>query len=159
MSKKTADQWFAEYGESHQNRTNKLIHWICVPLIFVVIMGLLWSIPVPSAMASVPYLNWATLSAIVVLGFYWRLSTSLAVGLTLFTLATYALLAWYEQQAGWPALWLTSTIGFVVLWIGQFVGHHIEGKKPSFFKDIQFLLIGPAWLMGFIYRTLGIPYR
>lgn len=159
MNKKTADQWFAEYGESHQNRTNKLIHWVCVPLIFVVIMGLLWSIPVLSVMSTVPYLNWATLSAIVVVGFYWRLSVSLAVGLTLFTLATYALLAWYEQQSGWPALWLTSLVGFVLLWIGQFIGHHIEGKKPSFFKDIQFLLIGPAWLMGFIYRSLGIPYR
>ena len=56
-------------------------------------------------------------------------------------------------------LWLSSIVAFVILWIMQFVGHHIEGKKPSFFKDIQFLLIGPAWVIGFIYDRLGIDYR
>ncbi|MCD8520955.1 MAG: DUF962 domain-containing protein [Saccharospirillaceae bacterium] len=157
MNKKTADQWFEEYGASHQNPLNKLIHWICVPLIFIVIMGLLWEIPVPAAFAEVPYLNWATLSAIVVVGFYVRMSVSLSIGLTAFTIATYVLLAWFEQQNLAP-LWAVCAISFVVLWIFQFIGHYVEGKKPSFFKDIQFLLIGPAWLMGFIYRKLGIPY-
>ena len=42
---------------------------------------------------------------------------------------------------------------FVLAWIGQFIGHLIEGKRPSFFKDLQFLLIGPAWLMAFVYRA------
>ncbi|MDK2779544.1 MAG: DUF962 domain-containing protein [Pseudomonadota bacterium] len=157
MSRKTADQWFGEYGESHQNPTNKFIHWICVPLIFIVIMGLLWELPVPAAFNAIPYLNWATLSALLVVAFYLRLSFSLAIGLGLFTFASCALLAWYEQLDAAP-LWLVCAVSFVVLWIFQFIGHHIEGQKPSFFKDIQFLLIGPAWLMGFIYRRLGIPY-
>ncbi|WP_430459758.1 DUF962 domain-containing protein [Thalassolituus sp. LLYu03] len=157
MNKKTADQWFEEYGASHQDKLNKLIHWICVPLIFVVIMGLLWEIPVPGLFTQVPYLNWATLSAVVVLGFYVRLSFSLSIGLTAFTLATYALLGWYDSLNLAP-LWLVSSLGFVVLWVLQFIGHYVEGQKPSFFQDIQFLLIGPAWLMGFIYRRLGIPY-
>jgi uncharacterized membrane protein YGL010W len=47
---------------------------------------------------------------------------------------------------------------FVVGWIGQFIGHAIEGKRPSFMKDIQFLLIGPLWLLGHLYRKLGIAY-
>jgi uncharacterized membrane protein YGL010W len=47
---------------------------------------------------------------------------------------------------------------FVLAWIGQFVGHMIEGRKPSFFEDVKFLLVGPAWLLGFIYRRAGIPY-
>jgi uncharacterized membrane protein YGL010W len=55
-------------------------------------------------------------------------------------------------------LWMVSIIIFAVAWIGQFYGHKVEGKKPSFFKDLQFLLIGPAWLMHFIYKRLGIPY-
>jgi len=55
-------------------------------------------------------------------------------------------------------LWAISLTLFVLAWIGQFIGHKIEGKKPSFFKDIQFLLVGPAWLMGFIYKRLGINY-
>jgi uncharacterized membrane protein YGL010W len=47
---------------------------------------------------------------------------------------------------------------FVVAWIVQFYGHKIEGKKPSFLKDVQFLMIGPAWLMHFIYKKIGIGY-
>ena len=47
---------------------------------------------------------------------------------------------------------------FVLAWIGQFIGHKVEGKKPSFFKDLQFLLIGPAWLMSFVYRAAGLRY-
>ena len=56
------------------------------------------------------------------------------------------------------ALWKVSLIIFVIAWIGQFIGHEIEGKKPSFLQDIQFLLIGPAWLLSFIYKKLGIKY-
>jgi uncharacterized membrane protein YGL010W len=47
---------------------------------------------------------------------------------------------------------------FIIAWIGQFYGHNIEGKKPSFLKDIQFLLIGPMWLMSFIYKKWGINF-
>lgn len=55
-------------------------------------------------------------------------------------------------------VWMSALTIFVLAWIGQFIGHNIEGKKPSFLKDLQFLLIGPAWLMGFIYRKLNIKY-
>jgi uncharacterized membrane protein YGL010W len=57
----------------------------------------------------------------------------------------------------WP-LWLTSVVIFVVAWIGQFVGHALEGKRPSFFKDLQFLLIGPLWLLATAYRRFSVPY-
>jgi uncharacterized membrane protein YGL010W len=55
-------------------------------------------------------------------------------------------------------LWGLALILFVIAWIFQFVGHNIEGKKPSFLKDLQFLLIGPAWLMHFIYKKIGVKY-
>ena len=44
---KTINQWLVEYGESHQNPTNKTVHWVCVPLIFFSIIGLLYSIKLP----------------------------------------------------------------------------------------------------------------
>jgi uncharacterized membrane protein YGL010W len=55
-------------------------------------------------------------------------------------------------------LWLICLIIFVLAWIGQFYGHKVEGKKPSFFKDMQFLLIGPMWLISFIYKKMKINY-
>ncbi len=157
MSRKTADEGFEEYGESHRNPVNKLIHWVCVPLIYLVVFGLLWELPQPQWLADIPVLNWGILATLPVMLFYYRLSPALAKGLGLFTLACLLFLLAYESLWETP-LWISCIVGFVILWIGQFVGHHIEGKKPSFFKDIQFLLIGPAWLMGFIYRTFNIRY-
>jgi len=55
-------------------------------------------------------------------------------------------------------LWQSSMVLFVLAWIGQFIGHKIEGKKPSFLEDLQFLMIGPAWLIGYIYKKLKIRY-
>lgn len=153
---KTAEQWFAEYGESHQNKINKTIHCIAVPTIFLTIMGFLWSIPTPALFDQWPLLNWATLSLLVIVGFYLRISLTLTIGMTLFTIAALAIVYWFEGT-GLAPVWLVCLVLFVVAWIFQFIGHAVEGKKPSFFKDIQFLMIGPAWLMGFIYRRLGIP--
>ena len=58
-----------------------------------------------------------------------------------------------------PSIWKLSMLIFIFAWIGQFIGHKIEGQKPSFFEDIQFLLIGPAWLLSFIYKKLGVPLK
>ena len=61
------------------------------------------------------------------------------------------------ESAGLP-LWLVCVVIFVLAWIVQFYGHKIEGAKPSFLEDLQFLMIGPAWLMSFIYKKLGVAY-
>lgn len=153
------DQLLAEYGESHQNATNKAIHWICVPLIFFSVVGLVASIPsqiVQVVLGENPFANWATVALIVALAYYITLSIPLAVGMMLFSAACLYLTRVVVAQ-GW-ALWLVCLIIFVVAWIGQFYGHKVEGKKPSFFKDLQFLLIGPAWLMHFIFKRVGLPY-
>jgi uncharacterized membrane protein YGL010W len=54
-------------------------------------------------------------------------------------------------------MWLAIGV-FVVAWIAQFVGHHIEGRRPAFFTDLAYLLIGPAWIVAKIMRKLGIAY-
>ncbi len=154
---KTATQWLDEYGESHQNPTNKLIHWWCVPAIFWSVALLLWSIPVPEVMRVHPLLNWATVSLALVMVFYLLTSVSLSIGMLIFSglvIGATHLVA----ESGVIEPWVLGTAIFVVAWILQFIGHNIEGKKPSFFKDILFLLVGPAWLMGFIYKKLGIKF-
>lgn len=153
---RTIHEWLSEYGESHQNPTNKLIHWICVPSIMFSIFGLLTSIP-SDYFPLQPYLNWASITLLFVLLFYLRLSLPIFLGFI-----PVALLLWYGNQAIQSAnfmdLWKLSLIVFITAWIGQFYGHKVEGKKPSFFKDLQFLLIGPAWLMSFILNKLNISY-
>lgn len=158
---KSAQQWFEEYGQSHQNKINKIIHWICVPAIFFSIVGLLASIPHTFMinwfpLGWEPYVNFATAGLLLAMIFYVTISRTIFVGM----LAVAGLSLWGNAmiaQADFMPLWLFSVIVFVVAWIGQFIGHGIEGAKPSFFKDLQFLLVGPAWLLHFIYRKLNVP--
>jgi uncharacterized membrane protein YGL010W len=155
---KTIHNWLDEYAVSHQNPTNKLIHWICVPSIMLSLLGLLWAIPVPGFIAAIsPLLNWATVFVAFALGYYLMLSPKLAVGMlpvvVVMMIVNYAI---WLQVGGW--IWLVAVIIFFVAWVGQFWGHKIEGKKPSFLKDLQFLLIGPLWLLSFIYQRAGLSY-
>jgi uncharacterized membrane protein YGL010W len=154
---RTVAEWLGEYGASHENPTNKLLHWICVPPIVLAVLGLLWSLPVPAAFAAAsPWLNWATLACAAALAYYFALSPALAAGM-LIGFIVLLLLTRALTSLPWP-LWLTSLVIFVVAWIGQFAGHSVEGKRPSFFKDLQFLLIGPLWLLAAAYRRFSLPY-
>lgn len=128
---KTISEWLDEYSESHQNKTNKLIHWVCVPTIFFSIVGILAHF---SALLT-------TLLLVLSFIFYARLDLVLAVAMA----ALMLVMAWliYVLPVG-MGFYIAI---FVLAWIGQLYGHKIEGKKPSFFKDLQFLLIGPIWCM------------
>lgn len=149
---RAVEAWLNEYGESHQDATNKLIHWICVPAIVWSVVALIWSIPSPAH-----WLNWAVVTAVAAQLYYIKLSPKLSIGIGVFLMICLGLCLLVEQQLSWP-LWQVALAVFVVAWIGQFIGHRIEGKKPSFFKDLVFLMIGPAWLMAFVYRRLGLSY-
>ena len=151
---KSIQQWLAEYGESHQNETNKTIHWICVPTIFFSVVGLLYSVKLPWVIADIR-INLAMLIMLLVIVYYFSLSKTLWIGMVLFGILCLAI-CYFIEQANFMPLWLFCLITFTLAWIGQFYGHKVEGKKPSFLKDLQFLMIGPAWLMSFIYKKLGI---
>ena len=154
------DQLLSEYGESHQDPTNKIIHWICVPSIFLSIVGLVASIPaktLQNIFGQNSVITWATVGLFFVLIYYLPLSIPLAIGMLAFEILCLVFVYFLDLWNVAP-LWVVSLVIFVVAWVGQFYGHKIEGKKPSFLKDIQFLLIGPAWLMHFIYKRIGIPY-
>ena len=151
---RTINNWLDEYGDSHQNDTNELIHWICVPLIFFAVTGLLYGIKLPFFFQG-HQLNIAMIAVGLVLIYYFMLSPTLSAGMFLFsTLCLFV--AHCIERSGIMPLWLFCVIIFVLAWIGQFYGHKIEGKKPSFLKDLQFLMIGPAWLMSFLYKRMGI---
>jgi uncharacterized membrane protein YGL010W len=150
---KTLNQWFEEYAVSHQNPKNKAIHYICVPAIFFSIVGLIMSIPSDFIsnlfQLNLPIIeNWAFVVLVFVMIFYIRLSVAMAFKIAIFS-AICLVLNYYIGQV--VPLWIFSIGVFVIAWIGQFYGHNIEGKKPSFIKDLQFLLIGPAWVVENIF--------
>lgn len=138
------DELLDRYGESHRNTVNKAIHSVCVPLITWSLVAALW--------AWTPVAAYALIA--VATAYYLSLSVTVAVGM----LAVSALMVFPLTQI--PAPWLPVVAGavFVAAWAGQFVGHLIEGRKPSFFEDVKFLLVGPAWLLCDLYRRVGIRY-
>lgn len=138
---KSLDMWLEEYGESHRNPVNKTIHWICVPVIQFCVLGLLYSLHPYAALTSIA----------ISLIFYATLSLPLTLGMLAISIAMLALIS------ALPHVFAVCLTLFVLAWAGQFYGHRVEGKKPSFFKDLQFLLVGPVWLLNFIYQRLGLP--
>ena len=140
---RNVDRLLQRYGEYHRNAVNKAIHWVCVPLIVWSLLGVLWAVS--------PLLAYLAIGA--ALAFYLWLSVPLALGM----LAVVALMVYPLTLLGAQAL-VVSMIVFVAAWIGQFIGHLIEGRKPAFLEDIRSLLVGPVWLLGFVYRRLGITY-
>jgi uncharacterized membrane protein YGL010W len=144
LQPRTIDTLLAKYSESHLNHTNELIHFVCVPVIMFTLLGLLWSLHPLVALAF----------AVASMVYYFRLSKPFAVGMLLMATLMLAILAALPQQTILPM----SVAIFVLAWIGQFIGHKIEGKKPSFFDDLRFLLIGPLFVLSFLYRRLHLAY-
>lgn len=141
---RTIDKLLAQYSESHLNPTNEVIHFVCVPVIVFTLLGLLWS------------MHWvlAVVVTIAALVYYVKLSKPFAVGMALMSGAMLLLLAALPDQVILPL----SIAIFVLAWVGQFIGHQIEGKKPSFLEDVRFLLIGPLFVLSFLYRRLNLAY-
>jgi uncharacterized membrane protein YGL010W len=148
------DTLLDNYSADHQNPTNQLIHLLCVPAIAWSVTAMLWAIPVPQGLLQPG--AWAALAMFLAWIAYWRLSKRLALGMLVAFVATVFLNRWIAQTWGVMALlWLGVGV-FVVAWIGQFIGHKIEGKRPSFFTDLVYLLIGPIWTLRKLYTRLGL---
>lgn len=147
------DRWFASYSDDHRNEANQAIHVFAVPAILWSVIALLWCIPAPGTLFK-PGI-WAVLPMFAAWLFYQRGSRPLGMGM-LAVFVTLSVLTWWLHQALGSAGLLTLAVAvFVLAWIAQFVGHKLEGRKPSFLTDLVYLLIGPAWVLAKLYRRLG----
>ncbi len=142
-SSRKVDDLLAHYGSSHTHPTNEVIHFVAIPLIALSLLGLLFYVH--------PYLAYAFIAASMV--YYARLSLVFFVSMTAFS----ALMLWLVWVMGSQVLPISATI-FVGAWIAQFVGHKLEGKKPSFFEDIQYLWVGPLFVLSKLFEKLGIRW-
>ncbi len=138
------DQLLGEYAESHRNRTNQVIHKICVPFIVWSTVGLMWWVHPWLALGFMLF----SVAYYLRLSWPFALAMGAAVALMCFSFTLIPANLLLPVMAG---VWITA-------WIAQFIGHEIEGKKPSFFRDVFFLLIGPLWVLAPIFRKLKIAY-
>src|ERR1700730_2783043 len=140
---RNVDRLLNRYGEFHRNAANKAIHWVCVPLIVWSVLGALWAVS--------PVVVYFAIGATMV--FYVWLSPRLALGM----LGVMALMVWPLALLGSSTL-IVSIAVFVAAWIGQFIGHILEGRKPAFLQDLRSLLTIPVWVLAGLYRRLAIRY-
>ena len=143
-SERKVDRLLAHYGESHLNSTNEAIHMVAIPAIMFSIVGLLFALH--------PWAAYAFVAASLV---YYAMLRSPAFLITMLV-GTVALLA--AAQALGDLVFPVSAAIFVVAWVFQFIGHKIEGKKPSFFEDIQYLWVGPLFVLSRIFLRLGMRW-
>lgn len=150
------DRWFASYSGDHQHPLNQALHVVCVPAIVWSIVALLWCMPTPGTWFRQGI--WAALVLFAAWMFYHRASRPLGYGmLAMFVLMAF-LTRWLFDKLGMANLMNLAIGVFIVSWIGQFVGHALEGRRPSFLTDLTYLLIGPAWIVAKLYRRMGWTY-
>jgi uncharacterized membrane protein YGL010W len=137
------DQLLAHYGESHRNPANERIHFVAIPLIMLSLLGLLFAVH--------PWAAYAFAAASMV--YYARLSAVFLLAMGALSLLALALV----HAMGERVLIISAAI-FVGAWIAQFVGHKLEGRKPSFFEDLQYLWVGPIFVLSKLFLKLGIRW-
>jgi uncharacterized membrane protein YGL010W len=137
------DQLIAHYGSSHTNSVNELIHFVAIPLITLSLCGLMFAIH--------PWIAYAFIAASMV--YYARLSMVFFASMIVWLIVVVALM-----HAMGKMVLMASAIIFVGAWILQFIGHKIEGKKPSFLEDIQYLWVGPLFVLSRLFLKLGIKW-
>lgn len=137
------DRLLAHYGESHRHPHNELIHFIAIPLITLSLVGMMYALH--------PWVAYAFMAASMV--YYARLSLVFLLAMAVWTAVMLAVIV-----ALGPYLLTASVAIFIGAWILQFVGHRIERKKPSFFEDLQYLWVGPLFVLSKLFVRLGVRW-
>jgi uncharacterized membrane protein YGL010W len=151
------DGWLTQYEESHRDMSYPLIYWAAVPTVVLGTVGLLWAVPIPDEFYEIsPLLNWGSTFLMAAAVYYFIISVSLAIGMLPFILGVAAIQMWllhsdYSLVRVATGLLIAGTIG---LWLGQ----RNKGGFPLVIRDLQYMMIGPAWLLSVFYRRAGIPY-
>lgn len=152
-----ADPWLDRYERDHTHTVNRVLHWMCIPVVIASIVGMLWSLPVPRVFSDAsPVLNWGMFFLMAAVVYYFILSITLAVALLPFVLLVAAGVGWLDRLD--TPLWLISAAAFAVAGTGQLIGHAFERKTVSLFSDLNFVIIGPLWIAASVYQRLRIPY-
>ena len=143
LPERRIDQLLAHYGESHQHPVNERIHFIAIPLIMLSLIGLIFCIH--------PWLAYAFMAASMV--YYARLSSVFLAAMGVWSVLLLALV----HAMGDARLLLCVAI-FVGAWVLQFIGHKLEGKKPSFFEDVQYLWVGPLFVLRPLLQKFAVAW-
>jgi uncharacterized membrane protein YGL010W len=143
VNSRKVDRLLAHYAESHRDPRNELIHFVAIPLIMLSLVGLLFAVH--------PWVAYAFVLASM--AYYASLSVAF-----LLVMAALSALSLLLVHAMGPLILPISATVFVLAWIWQLVGHKLEGRKPSFFEDLQYLWVGPLFVLSRLFVRLGLSW-
>jgi uncharacterized membrane protein YGL010W len=151
------DGWLTIYEETHQDLTYPVIYWAAVPMVVLGTVGILWTLPIPDEFFEIsPLLNWGTAFLMASAVYYFILPVSLAIGMLPFGLGIASIQIWLAQSDFSP---LRVSIGLLAAGVvGLFMGHRNKSSLRPVLRDLQLMMIGPAWLLSVLYRRIGIPF-
>lgn len=150
------DSWLDHYARMHDDLTNPTIYWMGVPLVVLGTVGLLWSVPVPDAFLDIsPLFNWGTAFLMAAVVYYFIISISLAIGMLPFVVGLAAVQMWLARSGLAPVATSLGLLaaGIIALWLG----HLRHGVVVPVLRDLQLMMIAPAWMLSVLYRRIGIP--
>jgi len=152
-----ADGWLTRYEETHSDLTYPGVYWAAVPMIVLGVVGLLWLLPTPDEFFNIsPLLNWGSAFLMVTVVYYFIISLSLAIGMLPFVLGVATFQMWLTHSDYTPLRVVVALLvaGITGLWLGRLK----KGNMAAIFRDLQLVMIGPAWLLSVLYKRIGIPY-
>ncbi len=151
------DSWLQLYEDTHQDLTWPVVYWAAVPMVVLGTVGILWTLPIPDQFFEIsPLLNWGTAFLMATAVYYFIISVSLAIGMLPFLLGIAGIQNWLTNSDFSP---LRVSIGLLVAGIiGLWLGHRNQGSLRPVLRDLQLMMIGPAWLLSVLYRRIGIPF-
>jgi hypothetical protein len=153
----TADDWADRFGELRERGALAPSAWLGIPLVVMSLIGILWSVPVPAILrASSPVINYGTLFVMATFVYYCILSLRLALGGLFFLIAVSTPSAWLAQ-AGQP-LWPIASGVFVLAFCWQLIETWHATGRMLIGRNLQYLMLGPIWLLRAAYRGVGIAY-
>jgi len=151
------DGWLNRFEETHRDLASPALYWAAVLMVILGTVGLMWALPVPNEFAEIsPLLSWGTVFLMAAAVYYFIISVSLAIGMLPFVIGIGGFQIWLETSA--YSLFRVSLgllgAGIIGLWLG----HRNENGPRAIVQDLQFMMIGPAWLLSLLYRRMGIPF-
>ncbi|MDB5003265.1 MAG: hypothetical protein JWQ34_1490 [Mucilaginibacter sp.] len=163
IEKRPIDVIIDQYASFHQKPANRLINYLCIPLIVFSVVGFVWSLPFPQLKflgVYNTYLNWGSFLIAFSVYYYMRLSPILSyiILLLLFALVYIVIQLQLAEKSGGFVLPQVCVFIFIMANIAQFIGYRIEGRKPTFSDEFKFMLIAPLWLLSLVLKKFGVKY-
>lgn len=152
----SADSWLEAYGRGPARFDAGLVPWVCVPLSIIGLTGLVWSVPVPEIFREAAVLNWGTIFLMATVVYYFIVSINLAFGALPFIVLDVAVVSWLDSLD--TQLWPVSAALFLSAAAAQLAAERVRGQPFSALRLVQYLMLGPLWLLAAVFRRLGIPY-